>query len=106
VAVLLRGHFIGDVRTLLDRTVMSLSVGERRVVALARVLLRKSDIVVLDEPEANLDGALRQRVLMVLREAKRQCRMLIVTHDEEFAAIADRVYRMPSKYAQEAKGST
>jgi len=102
VAVLLLGHFIGDVRTLLDRTVMSLSVGERRVVALARVLLRKSDIVVLDEPEANLDDALRQRVLMVLREAKRECRMLIVTHDEEFAAIADRVYRMPSKYAQEA----
>ena len=82
-------------RSLLERTVMSLSVGERRVVALARVLLRKSDLVILDEPEANLDGSLRQRVMTALRDAKSQCRMLIVTHDDAFAAIADRIYRMP-----------
>ena len=92
---LLDGHYVGDVRSLLERTVMSLSVGERRVVALARVLLRKSDLVVLDEPEANLDGSLRQRVMTALRDAKSQCRMLIVTHDDAFAAIADRIYRMP-----------
>jgi ABC-type lipoprotein export system ATPase subunit len=98
----LKDHFVGDVRKLLERTVMSLSVGERRVVALARVLLRKSDLVILDEPEANLDGPLRQRVITALRDAKSQCRMLIVTHDDAFAAIADRVYRMPSKHAAEA----
>jgi ABC-type multidrug transport system fused ATPase/permease subunit len=102
VSVLLEEHFVGDVRTLLERTVMSLSVGERRVVALARVLLRKSEIVILDEPEANLDEPLRQRVMMALRDAKSQCRMLIVTHDDAFAAIADRVYRMPSKHAHKS----
>ena len=92
---LLDEHYLGDVRSLLERTVMSLSVGERRAVALARVLLRKSQLVILDEPEANLDGSLRTRVMTVLREAKSQCRMLIVTHDDAFAAIADRIYRMP-----------
>jgi ABC-type multidrug transport system fused ATPase/permease subunit len=105
VSALLAEYFEGDVRTLLERTVMSLSVGERRVVALARVLLRKSDVVILDEPEANLDGALRQRVIQVLREAKLRSRMLIVTHDDAFAAIADRVYRMPSKHRCEATPS-
>ena len=99
VASLLEHHFVGDVRTLLDRTVMSLSVGERRVIALARVLLRKSELVILDEPEANLDGQLRQRVISALEEAKQHARMLIVTHDEAFAAIADRVYRMPARGA-------
>jgi ABC-type multidrug transport system fused ATPase/permease subunit len=97
VSVLLADHFAGDVRTLLERSVMSLSVGERRAVALARVLLRKSEFMILDEPEANLDGPLRQRVMTALRQAKGQCRMLIVTHDEAFAGIADRIYRMPSK---------
>jgi len=97
ISALLEGHFAGDVRTLLDRSVMSLSVGERRAIALARVLLRKSELVILDEPEANLDATLRQSVMRALRNAKNQCRMLIVTHDEAFAAIADRVYRMPSK---------
>ncbi|MEI9939904.1 MAG: ATP-binding cassette domain-containing protein [Pseudomonadota bacterium] len=97
VSTLLEDRFVGDVRTLLDRNVMSLSVGERRVVALARVLLRKSQLVILDEPEANLDGLLRQRVMKALRDAKSDCRMLIVSHDDAFVAIADRVYRMPSK---------
>jgi ABC-type multidrug transport system fused ATPase/permease subunit len=98
VSELFDDHYMGDVRSLLERTVMSLSVGERRVVALARVLLRKSDLVILDEPEANLDGQLRQRVMKALREAKLQSRMLIVTHDDAFATIADRVYRMPSRH--------
>jgi ABC-type transport system involved in cytochrome bd biosynthesis fused ATPase/permease subunit len=97
VSALLANHFVGDVRTLLERGVMSLSVGERRVVALARVLLRRSELVILDEPEANLDGALRHRIIEILRRAKSECRMLIVTHDDAFAEIADRVYRMPSK---------
>lgn len=102
VSALLLAHFEGHVRALLERTVMSLSVGERRVIALARVLLRQSDLVILDEPEANLDGELRKRVMTVLRSAKHRSRMLIVTHDEAFAAIADRVYRMPSQGAPDA----
>jgi ABC-type multidrug transport system fused ATPase/permease subunit len=97
IAELLEGHFTGSVQALLERTVLSLSMGERRAVAVARVLLRGSDLTILDEPEANLDADLRQRVMNALRRAKSRCRMLIVTHDEAFAAVADRVYRMPSR---------
>jgi ABC-type multidrug transport system fused ATPase/permease subunit len=97
IAALLEGHFTGSVQAMLERTVLSLSMGERRAVALARVLLRRSELTILDEPEANLDGELRQRVMNALRHAKSRCRMLIVTHDEAFAAIADRVYRMPPR---------
>lgn len=98
VSELLEDRYRGDVRLLLERKVLALSVGERRIVALARVLLRKSELVILDEPEANLDGLLRQRVIKVLLRAKRERRMLLVTHDDAFAAIADRVYRMPTKH--------
>jgi len=97
ISVLLENHAAGNAERLIERSVMSLSVGERRVIALARVLLRKSELVILDEPEANLDAPLRQNVIKVLRDAKSRCRMLIVTHDDAFAAIADRVYLMSSK---------
>jgi ABC-type multidrug transport system fused ATPase/permease subunit len=98
ISELLPDHCHGDVRRLLERTVMSLSVGERRVIALVRVLLRKSELVILDEPEANLDGVLRQRVIEALLRAKSCCRMLIVTHDEAFASIADREYQMRPRH--------
>lgn len=97
---LLADHIAGDMSAFLERTVLSLSTGQRRAIALARVLLRKSDLVILDEPEANLDGPLRKRVIAALRLAKRQSRMLIVSHDEAFTAIADRVYLMPEKSAR------
>jgi ABC-type multidrug transport system fused ATPase/permease subunit len=100
ISELLGGHLAGGARAILERTVLSLSTGQRRAVSLARVLLRGSDLVILDEPEANLDGELRQRVMSALRRVKSSCRMLIVTHDEAFAAIADRVYRMPSRNPQ------
>ena len=90
-------RYVGSVSGLLEKTVMSLSMGERRIIALARVLLRKSALVILDEPEANLDPQLRQSVMSVLREAKLQSRMLLVTHDDAIASIADRIYRMPEK---------
>ncbi len=91
---LLAGHFKGSVSTLLERRALSLSVGERRAVAFARVLLRNAELVILDEPEANLDGQIRARVLNALVRAKSRCRMLIVTHDEAFANAADRIYPM------------
>lgn len=96
VSRLLEGHYPGEsARSLLERSVMSISTGERRAIAIARVLLRKSELVILDEPEANLDEQLRRRVMAALRESKRHGRMLIVTHDAEFASIADRIHRMP-----------
>jgi len=103
ISELLAGHYSGDVKTLLERRAMSLSVGERRVVALARVLLRGSELVFLDEPEANLDAEIRSRVLRALVRVKSRCRMLLVTHDTSFAAIADRSYHLPSGDAGSAR---
>src|SRR5690606_31259410 len=75
---------------LLRQKAASLSAGERRLVALARVLLRRAPLLILDEPEANLDMNAAARVLAVLRESTASQRMLILTHDPRFAALADR----------------
>jgi cobalt/nickel transport system ATP-binding protein len=61
-----------------------LSMGERRRVAIATVLAMEPELLVLDEPTANLDPRARRELLQVLDEIDRT--MLVVTHDLPFAA--------------------
>jgi len=93
----LLGSLLPDLEpsALLARRVTSLSAGERRMVALARALLRDVELTVLDEPEANLDAAARERVIETLRRGRSHAptRMLVLTHDAAFAALCDRTIR-------------
>jgi cobalt/nickel transport system ATP-binding protein len=61
-----------------------LSMGERRRVAIATVLAMRPELLVLDEPTANLDPRARRELLTVLDQI--ECTMLVVTHDLPFAA--------------------
>lgn len=71
-----------------------MSGGERQRLALARALAAKPQILLLDEPFANLDPGLRfelQRLLLDLRQTH-QVTIVYVTHDLEDAfALADRI---------------
>lgn len=71
-----------------------LSGGQQQRVALARALAPRPDIVLLDEPFASLDVALRQRLVGDLRRLLKSLgtTALFVTHDQQDAfALADRV---------------
>lgn len=66
-----------------DRSPMHLSVGQRRRVALATVLASDPDILVLDEPSANLEPVARRELAELLLALGRT--MLMVTHDLPYA---------------------
>ncbi|MCB2224802.1 MAG: energy-coupling factor ABC transporter ATP-binding protein [Actinobacteria bacterium] len=71
------------VERLRDRAPHHLSFGERRLVAIATVLAMEPEIVVLDEPTANLDPAGRRELAEVLDGLGHT--MLLVTHDLPYA---------------------
>ncbi|MDO5527980.1 MAG: ABC transporter ATP-binding protein [Paracoccus sp. (in: a-proteobacteria)] len=77
-----------------DRKPHALSGGQRQRVALARSLAARPQILLLDEPLANLDAHLRHQMLGEFRRihAELGCTMVFVTHDQnEAMAVADLV---------------
>jgi iron complex transport system ATP-binding protein len=76
-----------------DRAMDSLSQGERARLMLARTLATEADILLADEPVANLDPAYALDAMAVLRdEARRGACVVVSLHDLGLAArFADRV---------------
>lgn len=74
-----------------------LSGGEMRRVMIARALINKPRLLILDEPTGDLDSQNTQTVVSLLRDcAASGAAVLVVTHDESVAASADCVYTMDS----------
>jgi ABC-type Fe3+/spermidine/putrescine transport system ATPase subunit len=77
-----------------QRAVHELSGGEQQRVALARSLAPRPRMLMLDEPLGSLDRALRQRLMVELRQILKTVGLtaLYVTHDQSEAfAVGDRV---------------
>ena len=62
--------------------VSTLSGGMKRRVALARALLAKSELLILDEPFKGLDDETRESVIKVLLKYSKGKTLIVATHDE------------------------
>jgi ATP-binding cassette subfamily C protein CydD len=74
---------------------VGLSGGEARRVALARALLRKPDLLLLDEPTAFLDRGTEAAVLAALDVFARGRTVVVATHSPAVAAWAGLTLRLP-----------
>lgn len=83
---------------LLKRTVGKLSGGQRRRIDVARALLNKPDILILDEPTTGLDPQTRRTLWQVVEDCRKKLGMTVflTTHYMEEAANADYVVILDS----------
>ena len=78
-----------------DDRVRGFSQGMRQRVAVARLLLRRPELLLLDEPYAGLDTEARRVVDAAVRESGGEGRTVVLaTHDESAAALATRTVFM------------
>lgn len=96
-----------DIKAHLNKRIHQLSGGQKQRVALARTLVMKPKILLLDEPLSALDGVIKETIKERIREiaVRYQLTTLIVTHDpEEAMTLSDRILLLSDgKVAQFAK---
>jgi cobalt/nickel transport system ATP-binding protein len=76
-----------------DRITFKLSGGEKRLVALATVLAMEPEVMLLDEPNAGLDEATKERLVEILNHLK--ISYVVVSHEFDFLSeVAEAVYTL------------
>jgi cobalt/nickel transport system ATP-binding protein len=82
-----------DIQHLKNRPPHRLSFGEKKKVSLATALILKPDLLILDEPTANLDLTSRRKLINTLNELNKTGTTIIIsTHDAEaIPELADRI---------------
>lgn len=73
---------------------LGISVGQAQRLAIARALLRKGDLLLLDEPTASLDAQSENLVLQALNEASQHQTTLMITHRIEDLKQCDQIFVM------------
>jgi ATP-binding cassette subfamily B protein/subfamily B ATP-binding cassette protein MsbA len=81
-------------QTIVGQGGQKLSGGQRQRIALARAILRKPEILILDESTSQIDMASEIQIRETLQTMKGSMTIIIITHREALIALADEVYTL------------
>lgn len=78
-----------------DKKIYELSGGEQQRVAIARLMIKKCNLILADEPTGSLDKENRDKVFSHLKKMQESGKTIIlVTHDQEIANKCDRIIKV------------
>jgi zinc transport system ATP-binding protein len=81
-----------EIENISNQTIDSLSGGQLQRVLIARALTSKPDILILDEPTANIDVRAEEDIFALLKQYNDHMTIIVVSHDIGFiSAYVDRV---------------
>lgn len=77
--------------TILTENATNFSGGQRQLLAIARTLLSKSEILIFDEVTSSLDTLLVEKIKEIFENLKLDHTIIIVTHKKDVMKIADKI---------------
>lgn len=79
----------------INNKIYTLSGGEQQRIALARLMIKKCSIILADEPTGSLDKENTDIILEILKENRKQGKIIIVvTHDDYVKKAGDRIIEL------------
>lgn len=82
------------IETVVGERGLRLSGGQRQRIALARALVRKPDLLILDEATTSLDPVTEAEICASLRRLRGRVTLLAICHQGAIIEMADRAYRL------------
>ena len=83
-------------KTLLGEGGVQLSGGQKQRLSIARAILQKPELLILDEPTSGVDSKNKQTILKTLKKLSKKITTIIVSHDNSVLKYADNIYKLSS----------
>ena len=80
------------INTMVGERGMKLSGGQRQRISLARALMSKPEILILDEPTSSLDKESEEFIFDALRKISKFTTIILISHDSKIIDLADKIY--------------
>lgn len=74
-----------------------LSEGEKQILTIYRILCKKPEMLILDEPSSNLDFHKKTILKKILKAIKNRMIIIVISHDKDFLEISDEVIELDKR---------